>query len=218
MQPAMGPCCIYPRRESIMPAANTGATEAQAAADAQPQEGASQAQAADAQSPQEGGADHESGTADVALLRRERAAADREAQRLRAELKGFQDAQRKADEAKLSDAERSTKRMAELERQNEDLTRSLLEERLMSRVMAAAQRLGFADPGDAFSLIDQGDLVIEDGYPKNVDKVLKDLLTRKPYLASTTARASGSAEGGVRGTSRPGNDMNALIRQAAGRS
>jgi hypothetical protein len=196
---------------------STGANGVQVTTGAQPQEGASQALEAEARSPQAGGADHESGTADIAQLRRERQAADREAQRLRSELKAYVEAHKAAEDAKLSEVERATKRATAAEQELASLRQQLTDERVQSRVMAAAQRLGFADPGDAYQLLDRADLVIEDGQPRNVDKLLKELLTKKPYLASSTARATGSAEGGVRGGIRTTTDMNALIRQAAGR-
>lgn len=192
----------------------TGAPAAQAATGTQPQEGASQAPVADAQGPQVGRADNESGTEDVGQLRRERAAADREAQRLRAELKAFQDAHRQAEEAKLSEAERMTKRQAELDRENADLKSQLQQHRVSSAVMAAATRLGFQDPADAMSLLGADDIELVDGQPKGVDKALKALLERKPYLASSTARAAGSVDQGTRGGSRPANDFGTQVRDA----
>lgn len=142
----------------------------------------------------------------------------RESIRKERELREAAEKRLKAIEEKdLPEAERTAKRLSELEVSNAELNRQLQQERTRSRVTAAAQRLGFADPDDAMSLIDAEDLVIEDGYPKNTDKVLKDLLAKKPYLASSTARATGSAEGGVRGGGRT-SDMNQLLRQAAGRT
>jgi hypothetical protein len=56
-----------------------------------------------------------------------------------------------------------------------------------------------------------------EGRPKNVDRLLTALLRDMPELSSATARATGSAEGGVRGGSSTAN-MNDLIRSAAGRA
>lgn len=142
----------------------------------------------------------------------------RESIRKERELREAAEKRLKAIEEKdLPEAERAARRLAEMEKSNADLVSQLQQERTRSRVVSAAQRLGFADPEDAMSLIDTGDLEIVDGYPKNTDKVLKDLLAKKPYLASSTARATGSAEGGVRGGGRT-TDMNQLLRQAAGRT
>jgi lysyl-tRNA synthetase class II len=142
----------------------------------------------------------------------------RESIRKERELREAAEKRLKAIEEKdLPEAERAARRLAEMEQSNADLVSQLQQERTRSRVVSAAQRLGFADPEDAMSLIDTGDLEIVDGYPKNTDKVLKDLLAKKPYLASSTARATGSAEGGVRGGGRT-TDMNQLLRQAAGRT
>lgn len=199
---------------------NTGAADGQAPAGAQPQEGASQAQAADAQSPQAGSADSGSGTEDVAQLRREREAANREAHRLRTELKTHQDAQRQAEEAKLSEAERLSRRHAELESENGTLKSQLREERTRNRVLSAASRLGYRDPGDAFSLLDRSSLEYgDDGEPKHIDRLLGELLRAKPYLGNTALLPrGGSGEGGPRGGADAGPGMNDLLRQAAGRT
>jgi hypothetical protein len=198
---------------------NTGAPAAQAANGAQPQVGASQAQAADAQKSQADGAENESSTVDVAQVTREREEARREAQSLRNRLKAFEDAKKAADDAKLSDAERSAARQTELETENSDLKRQLREERTRNRIVGAAQRLGYADPSDAFRLIDHSTLEYDDaGEPRHVDKLLGDLLKTKPYLASAAARATGSVDGGVRSPSTGEPDINSLIRHAAGRT
>jgi len=202
-----------------MDSANTGAATTQAVSAAQPQVGASQAQAAETQS-QADGVENESSTGDVAQVTREREEAVREARNLRTRLKAFEDAKKTADEAKLSDAERIASRQQALESENTDLKRQLREERTRNRIVGAAQRLGFADPSDAFRLIDHSTLEYDDaGEPRHVDKTLSDLLKAKPYLASAQARAAGSADGGVRSTSTgSGPDMNDMLRRAAGRN
>ena len=56
----------------------------------------------------------------------------------------------------------------------------------------------------------------DDGTPKDVERLLADVLTRSPYLARPGAAADFG--GGVRGSGPSGTDMNRLIRRAAGRT
>jgi hypothetical protein len=165
------------------------------------------------------GADSESSTVDVAQVQREREDAVREARNLRNRLKAFEDAKTAADQAKLSDTERSAARQSSLEAENTALKQQLRDERTRNRIVGAAQRLGYADPSDAFRLIDRSELEYdEEGNPKHVDKLLGDLLRSKPYLANAAARVTGSADGGVRGGAANQPDMNQMLRQAAGRT
>lgn len=179
-------------------AGDTGAEGTQAEPTTQPQAGATQqAQAASAE------------PETISL---------EEARKLRAEAKGLRDRLKAIEEKDLPEAERTKRRLDELETSNRTLTQQLQTERVQSAVIAAATRLGFADPADAYSLLPADAIEVEDGKPKGVDKALKELLARKPYLASSSARASGSVDQGSKGGSRSdSNDFNAMIRRAAGR-
>lgn len=200
-----------------MPTETTGADGSQADPQAQPQAGASQAQAADAQSSQADGADNASSTVDVAALQRELSDAKREAQRLRGERQKAIDAAKAVEDAKLPEQERLQRRLAELEQANTEHERERSEWTTQAAVTKAALRLGFQDPVDAYALLDRAALEHdEQGAPKNVDRLLSDLLKAKPYLGGA-GRPSGSADGGVNGTQPQSKDMNALIRAAAGR-
>lgn len=199
-----------------MPNETTGAAGTQAATTAQPQEGASQAQAADAQSSQADGADNESST-DVAALTRELAEARREAAKHRTEAQKLRTAAQVAEDAKLPEQERQTKRLAELEKAEADHARERADWQVQQAVTRSAVRLGFQDPIDAFALIDKDAIELDEhGAPRNVDKLMTDLLRAKPYLGAN--RATGSADGGNRGEPATGHDMNHLLRQAAGRT
>lgn len=151
---------------------------------------------------------------------------------LRSALKAERDARREAEKQAaetsarikaletrdLPEAERDKRELAELRERvkaQETRERHLV---LRSAVTTQAARLGFADPVDAFRLLDTDDIEFgKDGEPKDVDKRLADLLRAKPYLASAAARPTGSADGGQRGAVQT-NDMNAAIRRAAGRT
>jgi hypothetical protein len=79
----------------------------------------------------------------------------------------------------------------------------------------AATRLGFRSPDVAYRLIDRAEIEFaEDGSPKNIEKLLKAVLEREPYLAKPTG--SGDFGGGNRGPTPSGQpDMNTLLRRAA---
>jgi hypothetical protein len=193
------------------------ASGAQAAPGSQPQVGASQAQAADAQSSQADGADNASGTEDVAALRRELEEARRLAARDRTERRKLEEAIKATEDAKLPEQERLQRRLADLERQASSHEQERRDWQVREAVTRSASKLGYADPVDAFALLDRSALEFaDDGTPKNTDRLLADLLRAKPYLAGGT-RPMGSFDGGVRGQPAKGQDMNAVLRAAAGR-
>jgi hypothetical protein len=195
----------------------TSASGAQAASGSQPQVGASQAQAADAQSSQADGADNASGTEDVAALRRELEEARRLAARDRTERRKLEEAIKATEDAKLPEQERLQRRLADLERQASSHEQERRDWQVREAVTRSASKLGYADPVDAFALLDRSALEFaDDGTPKNTDRLLADLLRAKPYLAGGT-RPMGSFDGGVRGQPAKGQDMNAVLRAAAGR-
>lgn len=202
-----------------MPDTNTGASQTQGASGAQAQGATTAAQGATG-STEAGTTGDGSGSADVTVLLAKVAELERDNRSYREKDRQREESQRQADEAKLSEAERQAKRFADMETENAALKAQLRDERIRARIQSAAARQGFADPGDAFRLLDQDRIEFDaNGGPTNVDKLLEGLAKTKPYLLSSNVRATGSAEGGVRGTgAAAGADMNTLIRQAAGRS
>lgn len=145
-------------------------------------------------------------------LQEERKAAARwkaEAETAKAELTKLQ-------QASLTDTERRDARLAELERKEADWAIERQDWQTRESVTHAALRLGYADPADAYSLIDRAALEFDDsGRPRNVDKLLTDLIAAKPYLAGAS-RPGGSFDGGPRGAAASGNNMNDILRRAAG--
>lgn len=205
-----------------MPADTTGAAEPQTGTATQPQAGAGpSSQTEGAQKPQAGGAAAEGGT-DAASIARERdeareaaKAANAEAAKTRLELKRFTDAQKAADDAKLSDAERQARESADLKAENAALKAENRETRTKAAVFAAATRLGFRDPDLAFPLVDASLEYAEDGKATNIAALLGDVLKKSPYLGKGASTDFG---GGNRGGSPAGTtDMNAFLRKAAGR-
>lgn len=161
----------------------------------------------------------ELGAAGVKALAEERAArqaaakaakaAQTELDRLRAELK-------KREDADLSETEKLRKQLAESEAANQTIIRDRQAERTRFAIEREAARLRFADPADAWSLIDQASIDFDsNGNPTNLGALLEGLAKAKPYL--TARPGTGAGEGGARGGNATGVSMDDWLRRAAGR-
>jgi hypothetical protein len=121
-----------------------------------------------------------------------------EANSLRRRLKDFEDKAKADEDAKLSEQERSSKRIADLEGLLARRDSDLKERTIRSATVVEAARLGFADPDDALRLLDPTALEFDDdGNPKNVASELAALAKSKPYLLTT--RPAGSFDTGLGG-------------------
>jgi hypothetical protein len=131
----------------------------------------------------------------------------REAQTLRKRLTDFEDRDKAAQAAALTDAEKLQKRLAELELAHATAQKTHLERVVRYEVMLKASALGVVDPDAAVKLLDWPALEFDDeGQPKNTEAVLKALLKAKPYLLKPApgAQGNGSApniNAGASGTS-----------------
>ena len=103
----------------------------------------------------------------------------------------------KLRELERAEEERQRAQMSELDRLKADLAEAqeaqaqavaLANERLIrSAVVAEASQAGFADPGDAWRMLDHdGFTVNEHGEVEGVDKAIKALVKTKPYLLRKT--------------------------------
>lgn len=142
---------------------------------------------------------------------RERAeTAERELKATKLRLRTFEDRDK-------TDAERSQDRIADLEARLEDELVARTEAQLERATHTAARKLGFRNPDIAYRLIAPAEVdFAEDGTPKNVEQLLKDLVKSDPYLVG----AGGPPDSGLgpRGApAGPSVDMNTIIRQATGR-
>ncbi len=136
-------------------------------------------------------------TTELAEARREAAKYRTDRKALEAELKKFQDAQRAADDAKLSEQEKMSKRLDELQAalNAASAERTAVEARnrelaLQAVVMERAASAGIAANaiGAAYKLLDKDKIdVDDDGRPKDVDKALKTLIEQYPFLRGTPA-------------------------------
>lgn len=138
----------------------------------------------------------------------------REAERELKELRKFKQEQ---EQTRLTEAEKLAARERTVADQEARITARLRASILRDEIGTAvtAEKLTLNAPiGDVLRLMD-ADAVEWDGEtPKNVRALLRDLVKDRPYLAN---RRSGSADGGAGGDQAGYQDMNALIRKAAGR-
>jgi hypothetical protein len=122
-----------------------------------------------------------------------------ESQNLRARLKTFEEEQRKADEAKLSEQERLTKRLTETESAKADLEARIKDLTIRDATRGAAAKLGYANPDMAYRLLDHSGLEVDsDGTVKNVEQQLAALAKSDPYLIAAS-RPAGSFDTGTAG-------------------
>lgn len=106
----------------------------------------------------------------------------------------FEAAQKAAEDAKLSEVERASKRAADAERQLADRTRAFQERIISGDIQLNAAKLGIIDPDAAAKLLDWSGLEYDDdGLPTNATALLEQLLAAKPYLRGANAAANASA-------------------------
>jgi hypothetical protein len=200
----------------------SGDTAGQAPAGSQPREGAKAAgQEPAAGSGQAPAADTQPGTETAEQkadrLERELAEARREAAGHRTKATALEKQQREAADAQLSEQERLAKRTQELEATNAQLQAQLRTQAVRSATVAAAQKLNYRNPDLAYRLIDAASLEFDDeGQPKGVERTLRELAQREPYLVKGAAGADYG--GGARGeTPNAQPTMNELLRSALGK-
>jgi hypothetical protein len=123
----------------------------------------------------------------IADLRRENASH-------RTKLKAFEDEEAKRQQATLSEQQKLEKKLADLQSQHDNALRASQERLIQYEVRLQAASLGIVDPDAATKLVDWAAIDYDDaGNPTNLDKLLKDLLKAKPYLAGRAASTSGGA-------------------------
>ena len=135
---------------------------------------------------------------------------------LRKERERAEIAERELKALRTKDLPEAERMKAELQTAHDALAAANVRAR-KSEVMAEAGALGFANPRIAYATLVELDMLEldKDGQPVNVEQALRKLLRQEPGLARASAVASGSAEGGVRGSAPNGSepfDMNAMIR------
>jgi uncharacterized membrane protein len=95
--------------------------------------------------------------------------------------------------ATLNETQKLQKQLEKVQTDHANVVKELQQTKLTHAVSLAAQKLGFYDPSDAIANIDQSQL---DENFSNVEGLLKQVLSKKPHLASTgkpVALTSGGA-------------------------
>lgn len=103
-------------------------------------------------------------------------------------LAEYEEAERQAKEAQLSEIERTTKKYQELQSQHDTYVKSMQERIVRYEVEKEAGKLGIIDPDAATKLLDWSQIEYEeDGTPKNADKLLAALVKQRPWLKPAQA-------------------------------
>lgn len=112
------------------------------------------------------------------------------------------------EDEKLPELERATKAREQAERRAAELEAKILKDSAETALRLAAVQLGMSDPEDAVTMIAQSGLERDDsGKPTNAEALVKELLTKKPYLKKSVEAPGGAP---ARGTGRkPGSGQKA---------
>jgi hypothetical protein len=91
-------------------------------------------------------------------------------------------------DAELGEVERTKKQFSDLQSQFEQYKQQTQARIVRYEIEAQASKLGIIDPEAASALLNKSSLEFgEDGSPLNAEKLLKDLIKSKPYLAPKPA-------------------------------
>jgi len=123
---------------------------------------------------------------------------------------------RELEDSQKSEADKQRDKIAELERANIEHLQQRQEYVTEYEIRLAASRLGIIDPEAAYKLVDLARIEYDDGKPKNIDKVLAELVKTRPYLLGAH-KSSGDAGAGTGGGQTGHENINAWIRRQAGR-
>lgn len=103
---------------------------------------------------------------------------------------------REIDDASKSETERLASKAQEAEAKLTAAEQRAADLALQMAVERAARKLGFIDEDDAYRLIDRKAVELDDdGEPKNVDALLKDLAKAKPHLIAAEDGKANSGNG-----------------------
>ena len=137
---------------------------------------------------------------DPEQLKAELRRARKEAAKYRTRLRELEQAEKERRRAEMSELERLKEDLTEAQARLAELELELTQTKLRQAVVSEAARLGFADPDDAWQLLDVAAIEVDDdGRPANVSKLLRKLAAQKPYLL----RSGQPREGGQRGEGKP---------------
>lgn len=118
----------------------------------------------------------------------------------RTELKKTQDELKKLQDAQLSEQEKTAKRATDAEALVQATEAKLRERTVRAEVKLAAQAMGVVDPDAAYRLLELDQITFnDDGEPTNIEKLLKDMAAKRPYLLGGGTGSSATNPGGGHG-------------------
>lgn len=135
------------------------------------------------------------------------------------QLKAAAEELAKIKESQLSETEKLQKRLAELEQAKAQAETQARETRIKSAIVAAAARLNFNDPIDAYQLVNRALIEFDDaGEPKNADTLVKELAESRKYLikSSNPALATFNPAGGGNGVTETDAQRRARLYSGGG--
>lgn len=132
----------------------------------------------------------EQAQAQLAETQRALTAANHEAAERRVKLTAYEKAETDRATAALSETEKLTKRATDAEAAKAQALETANARLIRAEVIAKAATLKFADPADAFALIDRSKLAVTDaGEVTGADDLLKALAAAKPYMLGKAPQA-----------------------------
>jgi len=109
--------------------------------------------------------------------------------RLRAEAAEYRRKQR--DEEKMTETERMRLRLSELEKELTQRELLIREHTLRYETMLRAREMGIVDPDAAYRLLDLAEVEYdESGRPANIERLLRELVRKRPFLVGNSASAT----------------------------
>lgn len=151
---------------------------------------------------------------DAATLKRDLEAAQRELARHKSELGRREAAERAAKDAAMSETERLQSRIKELEDRDTAREAQRKADALRMSAITSASRLGFADVEDAVRFLDADRVEWkDDGSPRNVERLLGEVLASKPYLKASFTKAPDLGQGDRGGSTLTIADIKAMSQE-----
>lgn len=115
-------------------------------------------------------------------------AANKEAADRRKRLEELEKAEADRQAASLSETEKLQKQLADANAKAAQAQTQANERLIRAEIVAKAAVMKFADPADAYALIDRSKITVNDaGEIEGADELLKDLAKAKPYMLAKAA-------------------------------
>ena len=152
--------------------------------------------------------------AELERTRKALAKANQEAAARRKQIEAYEAEQAARAEAEMSELEKARAAAEKAEAERQAALQQASEMVLRSSIIAKAASLNFADPEDAYALLDKSDLVVEEGKVAGLDEALKGLADSKPYMIRAEKPKLGASNPG--GAAHPANEGEAERRRRLG--